>query len=199
MRGCNDDFDFPRLYTALHNFCAVELSAFYFDVRKDALYCDRPDSPRRRAARTVLDQLFRCLTAWLAPGARVHGRGGVAARGAAMRRRSVHLELFPTLPADWRQTRRWAPRWERVREIRRVVTGALEVERREKRIGASLQAAPIVYLGAGGRRLPAGPRHGRAVRSPAASSCGPRPAPAEAFMLEDVAGVAVVPGAGRGR
>ena len=60
-------FDFPRLYAALHNFCATDLSAFYFDVRKDALYCDPPDAIRRRAARTVLDQLFDCLTAWLAP------------------------------------------------------------------------------------------------------------------------------------
>ena len=67
VRECNESFDFPRLYSALHNFCATDLSAFYFDVRKDALYCDRPDDVRRRAARTVLDQLFGCLTAWLAP------------------------------------------------------------------------------------------------------------------------------------
>ena len=67
VREANASFDFPRLYSALHNFCATDLSAFYFDVRKDSLYCDRPDSDRRRAARTVLDHLFHCLVSWLAP------------------------------------------------------------------------------------------------------------------------------------
>jgi isoleucyl-tRNA synthetase len=62
-----DDYDFHRFYTELHTFCAVDLSAFYFDVRKDSVYCDPPDSIRRRAARTVLDHIFNCLTAWLAP------------------------------------------------------------------------------------------------------------------------------------
>ena len=60
-------FDFNHMLTELHNFCAVDLSAFYFDVRKDSLYCDRPDSMRRRAARMVLEQLFNYLTVWLAP------------------------------------------------------------------------------------------------------------------------------------
>ena len=62
-----ETFDFHALFTQLHTFCAVDLSAFYFDIRKDSLYCDRPDSTRRRAVRTVLDELFNRLTAWLAP------------------------------------------------------------------------------------------------------------------------------------
>ena len=62
-----ESYDWTGVYPELHNFCATDLSAFYFDVRKDAIYCDRPDSLRRRAARTVLDHLHRCLTTWLAP------------------------------------------------------------------------------------------------------------------------------------
>ena len=67
FRQAVEDFDFHRIATELHNFCAVDLSAFYFDIRKDAIYCDAPESLRRRAARTVMAELFSFLTAWLAP------------------------------------------------------------------------------------------------------------------------------------
>src|SRR3546814_5016029 len=65
VRQAVEDYDFHAMAIALHNFCAVDLSAFYFDVRKDSLYCDAPSSTRRRAVRTVLDAVFDCLTAWL--------------------------------------------------------------------------------------------------------------------------------------
>ncbi len=144
VREANDSFDFPRLYSALHNFCATDLSAFYFDVRKDVLYCDWPASRRRRAARTVLDELFRALCSWLAPVL-------VFTTDEAWQERygdpedSIHLQLFPDLPAEWHDPALGA-KWERVRRIRRVVTGALEVERREKRIGSSLEARPRVHV-----------------------------------------------------
>ncbi len=144
VREANDSFDFPRLYSALHNFCATDLSAFYFDVRKDVLYCDWPASRRRRAARTVLDELFRAFCAWLAPVL-------VFTTDEAWQERygdpedSIHLQLFPDLPAEWHDPALGA-KWERVRRIRRVVTGALEVERREKRIGSSLEARPRVHV-----------------------------------------------------
>jgi isoleucyl-tRNA synthetase len=144
VRTANADFDFPRLYSALHNFCATDLSAFYFDVRKDVLYCDRPDSRRRRAVRTVLDQLFECLTAWLAPVLVFTTEEAWLARHPAADG-SVHLRQFPKLPAAWHDPALGA-RWERVRRVRRVITGALEVERQEKRIGSSLEAAPAVYV-----------------------------------------------------
>ena len=67
VRTSCDDFHFHPLFTELHNFCTVELSAFYFDIRKDTLYCERADSTARRASRTVLDETFKCLSAWLAP------------------------------------------------------------------------------------------------------------------------------------
>ena len=77
LRGAVESHAWSGVYPAIHAFCAADLSAFYFDVRKDALYCDRPDSLRRRAARSVLDHLQRCLTTWLAPGTGVHRRRGL--------------------------------------------------------------------------------------------------------------------------
>ena len=145
-QGCHD-FDFHRIYRELHNFCAVDLSAFYFDIRKDQLYCDRPDSLRRRACRTVLDLLFDHLTAWLAPILCFTAEEAWWARQDAAdenKAESVHLRVFPEVPASWRDAA-LAARWAKLRELRRVVTGALEVERAEKRIGSSLQAHPQVY------------------------------------------------------
>ncbi|MSP67022.1 MAG: isoleucine--tRNA ligase [Alphaproteobacteria bacterium] len=137
------NFTFHAFYNQLHNFCALDLSAFYFDVRKDALYCDSSNAIRRRAARTVLDELFSFLTAWLAPvlcftaeEAWRHRLGEAAP--------SVHLRQMPNPPAAWADAALGA-RWARIRDLRRVVTGAIEVERQAKRIGASLQAHPTVY------------------------------------------------------
>jgi len=147
-KGCAD-FDFHTIYHALYQFCAIDLSAFYFDVRKDALYCDRADSLRRRACRTVLDSLFDCLTAWLAPILCFTAeeawltRHGEAAGGTE---ESVHLRLFPDVPSAWRDDA-LAEKWAKVREVRRVITGALEVERAEKRIGSSLLGHPSVHIG----------------------------------------------------
>jgi len=194
VRGCNREFDFPKLAAQLHNFCGSDLSAFYFDVRKDALYCDPVDSVRRRAARTVLDQLFNCLTAWLAPVLVFTAEEAWLTRfphGA-----SVHLRVFPDVPAAWRNVA-LGRRWERIRELRRVVTGALELERREKRIGASLQAAPTVYLDEDDRRLLAGLDAAElAITSDIVLAT--EPPPDGAFTLDDVAGVSVVPGPASG-
>ncbi|MEX2201712.1 MAG: isoleucine--tRNA ligase [Dongiaceae bacterium] len=145
VRHTADEFDYHHLYTALHQFCAVDLSAFYFDVRKDALYCDHPGSLRRRAARTVLDRLFHCLTAWLAPILCFTAEEAWLARpGMEAESESVHLRLFPAIPAPWRDEA-LAAKWERLRRLRRVVTGAIELERAAKRIGSSLQAHPVLY------------------------------------------------------
>ncbi len=143
VREACHDFHFHPLFTELHQFCAVDLSAFYFDVRKDSLYCDRADSPRRRAARTVLDHLFDCLTAWLAPFICFTAEEAWLARHPD-NSESVHMRLFPEVPNDWRDDA-LAARWERVRTVRRVVTKALEVQRAEKTIGSSLEAHPVVH------------------------------------------------------
>jgi isoleucyl-tRNA synthetase len=190
VRETNAGFDYPRLYSALHNFCAIDLSAFYFDVRKDSLYCDRPDSLRRRAARTVLDQLFACLTAWLAPVLVFTAEEAWLAR-LPSEDDSVHLRRFPDVPAAWHDPALGA-RWERIRRVRRVVTGALEVERREKRIGSSLEAAPKVFVTGDDARVLADVDLAElAITS--AIEVREAPAPPGAFAMDDVAGVGVLP------
>ncbi len=217
-RDC-DEFDFHSIYQQLHKFCAGDLSAFYFDVRKDVLYCDRPDSARRRACRTVLDLVFDCLTAWLAPilcftaeeawwarggpaaedGASGDGagEGGAAvdraADGGAPRAASVHLRTFPDIPAAWRDPA-LADRWGKIREVRRAVTGALELERAEKRIGSSLQASPLVYVRDPGLMAAVDGLDLAeiAITSDAKAVAGA--APDEAFVLDEVPAVGVVAG-----
>jgi isoleucyl-tRNA synthetase len=191
VRAANQEFDFPRLYSALHNFCATDLSAFYFDVRKDALYCDRPDGRRRRAVRTVLDRLFECLTAWLAPVLVFTTEEAWLSRHPATDG-SVHLGPFPELPAAWHDPA-LGDRWERIRRVRRVVTGALEVERQDKRIGSSLEAAPAVYVASGtlAALLKQVDLAELAITSGIELIEGPPPP--DSFRLDDVPEVGVVP------
>ncbi len=143
IRDACDKYDFHGLFNELHNFCAVELSAFYFDIRKDVLYCDAPSSMRRRACRTVLDILYDCLVKWLAPFICFTAEEAWLARYPS-ENGSVHFEQFPNLPAYWRDDG-LAQKWTKVRELRRAITGALELERAAKKIGASLQAHPKVW------------------------------------------------------
>ena len=190
LRKACDDFEFHGFYAALHHFCATELSAFYLDIRKDALYCDRPDSLRRRAARTVLDILFDCLTAWLAPVICFTAEEAWTARHGASAG-SVHLRTFPDIPADWRDDA-LAAKWSKIRALRRVVTGALEEERAAKRIGSSLDAAPAVE---------ATPDYVEAMNGvdlaeiaiTSAATLTAKSNPRGAFSMPEIAGVAVTP------
>ncbi len=191
VHSCNESFDYAKLYGAILNFCVVDLSALYFDVRKDTLYCDAADSPRRRAARTVLDALFDCLTAWLAPVLVFTAEEAWLTRHPD-EAESVHLRLFPKLPESW-----WDPDLAR-REIRRVITGALEIERKEKRIGASLQAAPVVYLPRAEDRAAIAGIDLAELAITSGIEVLAEPLPAGAFTLEDVPDVAVLPRLARG-
>ncbi len=196
------EFDFHRVFTELHQFCAVDLSAFYFDIRKDSLYCDRADSARRRACRTVLDHLFSYLTAWLAPILCFTAEEAWLARRAASGNsgeESVHLRLFPHAPAQW-QDDKLAERWDRLRAARRVVTGALELERAAKRIGSGLQAAPVLYADDAWRAALEGADMDEICIT---SGLGIAPLPSAprdgCFTLPDVAGIAVAFRAADGR
>ncbi len=137
IRAAVESYDWTGVYPEIHNFCATDLSAFYFDIRKDAVYCDRPDSVRRRAARTVLDLLHRYLCAWLAPVLCFTAEEAWIARFGE--EDSVHLQLFPTPPHAWRDDP-LAAKWERIRGIRRLATNRLEAMRAAGEIGSSLQA-----------------------------------------------------------
>ena len=196
VRAAYADFDYKRIFAALNAFMTTDLSAFYFDIRKDALYCDPYSSLTRKSCLTVLDHLFRTTVCWLAPMLCFTAEEAWLARDAAAP--SVHLELFPPVPAAWRDDA-LAEKWRKLRTIRRVVTGALEIERAHKRIGSALEANPIIHV--------ADPElFAAAVDVDLAELCITSGAvlvegdgPAEAFRLPDVPGVAVVPRLAEGR
>jgi len=189
VRAGYDNFDFTRVYTTLFNFATNDLSAFYFDIRKDVLYCDAKSSLRRRAARTVLDELFRRLAVWLAPIlCFTMEEAWVMRFGDAS---SVHLQTAPATLKEW-SDEKLLQKWERVRALRRVVTGALELARRDKVIGASLEAAPTLYVenDADMALFKNAPLAELAITSGAQVKKGA--APDSAFRLPDISGAAVV-------
>jgi len=144
VRQAYADFDYKRIFAALSAFMTSDLSAFYFDIRKDALYCDPYSSLTRKASLTVVDHLFHCTVIWLAPMLCFTAEESWASRyGAAAK--SVHLEIFPEVPVAWRDDK-LAEKWRKIRTVRRVVTGAIEIARAQKRIGSSLEAHPIVLV-----------------------------------------------------
>ena len=157
VREGYETYQFRDALSAIVEFCNVDLSAFYVDVRKDALYCDAPSSLRRRACRTALDETFSRLTAWLAPMLPFTMEEAWLTRFPESV--SVHLRQFPETPDEWEDDFA-GEEMARLREARAVVTGALEVARRDKLIGSALEAAPRVLwiadegaarFGAGGR------------------------------------------------
>jgi len=197
VRTAYKEYDYRRIVTLLTNFMNIELSAFYFDIRKDALYCEPISSIKRKSALTVLNHLFDCLTAWLAP-ILVFTMEEVWLERHPGEGSSVHLRLFPEVPADWLKPE-LAAKWQLLRTVRRVVNGSLEIERREKRIGSSLEAAPTVFI-ADERYLTA--LKGQDLAEIAITSAiviEPGQGPAEAFRLEDVDGIAVVPALAEGK
>ena len=197
VRQAYNDFDFKRVFQALFHFSTVELSAFYFDIRKDALYCDPLNSIVRRSSLTLLDHLFNCLTAWLAPILCFTMEEAWLARNPDDKA-SVHMCQFPEIPGDWKDDA-LAERWRQIRMVRRVVTGALEIERQEKRIGSSLEAAPVVYLTDPALKKVLETVDLAEVFITSQASLSDQSVPAEAFTLEDVAGVGVVSQMAQGR
>jgi isoleucyl-tRNA synthetase len=137
------EFDFKRVLAALNVFLTNDLSAFYFDIRKDVLYCDPKSSITRKACLTTIDYLFRSVVTWLAPILCFTAEEAWLARDASAT--SVHLQSLQEVPAGWRDDR-LAEKWLKVRSVRSVVTAALEAARMEKYIGASLEAAPVIYV-----------------------------------------------------
>jgi isoleucyl-tRNA synthetase len=182
-------YDFNRVYNTVFSFCTNECSAFYFDIRKDALYCDAVGSPRRRATRSVIDEIFRRVTTWLAP---ILCFTMEEAWTLRFPEDSVHLRTFLETPAAWSDARLVA-KWNRVRAIRRVVTGALEIARRDKTIGASLEASPLLYLDDDSDRAIMASLDLAEIAITSTAHVASAPAPKDAFRLPDtdVDGVAV--------
>ncbi|WP_330083696.1 isoleucine--tRNA ligase [Methylocystis iwaonis] len=183
-------YDYKRVVALLTPFMTSDLSAFYFDIRKDALYCEPPSSLKRKASLAVIERIFRCVTTWLAPILVFTAEEAWLARYADAV--SVHVESFPDIPSHWRDEA-LAKKWEGLRAIRAVVTGALEIERAQKRIGSSLEAAPIVYVADGHLRAALDGVDFAEVCIVSDIVIETGDGPADAFRLPEVKGVAVVP------
>ena len=191
VRSAYQSYDFKKAFHAVFQFCTVELSAFYFDIRKDTLYCEAHSSTARRAALTVLDELFQYLTAWLAP-MLVFTMEEVWQARVQDAAKSVHLRDFPEVPSGWKDDS-LAAKWDAVRMVRRVVTGALEIERREKRIGSSLEAAPEIYIADADLYATVAALDWAEIAITSGARLIEGAAPQGAFTLDDVAKVGVVP------
>ncbi len=182
-------YDYKKIFAALTQFMNADLSAFYFDIRKDALYCDPWSSARRRSCRAVIDQLFHCLVTWWAP-VLVFTMEEVWLQRFAGEGSSVHLMPFAHVPADWRDDA-LAAKWEKIRDVRGVVTGALEIERANKTIGSSLEAAPRVYVDKETAAILEGTDFAEVCITSGIDVLAAAP-PADAFRLDAVKDVGVV-------
>jgi isoleucyl-tRNA synthetase len=196
IRDAYENFDYKRVVARLTGFLNTDLSAFYFDIRKDTLYCEPPSSAKRRGALEAIEQIFRSVTLWLAPVLAFTSEEAWLARYPAAV--SVHLEAFPKIPSSWRDDA-LAEKWEKIRGVRSVVTGALEIERAQKRIGSSLESAPRVFIVDAGLRgvLESIDFAEVCITSDIAIEAGE--GPIGAFRLPGTAGVAVLPTLARGR
>ena len=189
-RSAYQGYRFADAARAIADFCSNDLSALFFDIRRDALYCDRPDSPRRRACRTVMDAVFERLTIWLAPILPFTMEEAWRARFPDAAFNS--LRLFPATPEAWRDEAE-AARWAKVQRVIAVVTGALEIERREKRIGAALEAAPRVHIADSELMAAFDGLDAADVFRTSQAMLVLGEGPADAFRLEGTCGVAVEP------
>ncbi|MCU0886221.1 MAG: isoleucine--tRNA ligase, partial [Beijerinckiaceae bacterium] len=195
IRAAYAAYDYKKVVSLLSQFMTADLSAFYFDVRKDALYCDPASSHVRRSALTTVDHIFRCVAIWLAPILVFTSEEAWLDRYPDQKDGggSVHLQTFPELPAGWRDEALDA-RWEAIRKVRRVVTGALELQRAAKTIGSSLEAAPSVFVTDPALMAALAGIDLAEISITSAISVAAHDGPAEAFRMPDVPGVAVVVG-----
>jgi isoleucyl-tRNA synthetase len=190
VRKAYTEYDYKTVVASLSAFMNSELSAFYFDIRKDTLYCDPPSSLARKAALTTIDIICDAILRWFAPvlsftcdeAWRLYKPGSEP---------SVHLTLFPERLEAFRDER-LAAKWETIRQVRRVVTGALEVERAAKRIGSSLEASPLVYVSDKKIFDTLFDIDLAEVCITSNAMASNAEAPADAFRLNEVPGVAVV-------
>lgn len=187
IRSKTESYDLHGLFRELYQFCSVDLSSLYFDIRKDVLYCDDRTTLKYRATQFVLHHLFSCLSIWLSPVLSFTAEEAWQHRFEG----SVHLERLPSLDPIWLQ-KTLNQKWETVWNVRRVVTGALEQERAKGTIGSSLQGCPQVYVEdeAIYAKLKDQPLAELCITSQVQLLLGAPKDPA--FSLEDVAGVSVV-------
>ena len=139
------EYNFHKLYRELLNFCSLDLSAFYFDIRKDTLYCDDIESPQRQACTDLLNLVLDMLLKWFAPilSFTTEEIFQIINRG---KNSSIHLETFPNIPSTW-ENEKLFQKWNKLKIIRNVANAAIEIKRSSKEIGSSLEADVQIYLG----------------------------------------------------
>lgn len=138
------ELDFSKFYIELHNFCSNDLSAFYFDIRKDTVYCDRTGDPKRQACLQVMTELFVCLVHWLAPV--LSFTAEEAWKTYNPDADSIHLGQFPAIPLIWKDIQ-LEKKWKKIQLLRKTITEAIEIERVAKTIGSSLECEALIYSG----------------------------------------------------
>jgi len=138
------EYNFHKLYRELANFCSLELSAFYFDIRKDTLYCDDISSTKRQICINLLGLILDILLKWFAPilSFTTEEIFQIIHQG---KKSSIHLEVFPKIPSNWKNEKLYE-KWSKFKTIRKVVNAAIEVKRSNKDIGSSLEANVEIYL-----------------------------------------------------
>ena len=142
VKKCVDTFNFHLMFTTLLNFCSSDLSAFYFDIRKDTIYCDNFNSNKRRSSRTLLNIIFNHLVRWFAPSISFTTEEAWKAIGNST---SIHLEDF-LICEDKYKNDEINKKWNLIKNIRKVSTGAIEKIREEKKIRSSLEAHLDIYV-----------------------------------------------------
>jgi len=139
------EYNFHKLYKELLNFCSLDLSAFYFDIRKDILYCDELKSPKRIMCINLLELVLDILLKWFAP-ILSFTTEEIFQIINVQKKSSIHLENFPKIPSTW-ENQKLFEKWEKLKILRNVANAAIEVKRSSKEIGSSLEANIEIYLG----------------------------------------------------
>ena len=134
---CFQKYDFHNLYKELLNFCTVDLSAFYFDVRKDTLYCDPINSQKRKSCVTILNVLLKSLLRWFAP--ILSFTTEEIYQLLSLKSKSIHLENFLKFP-DKFKNQKIEEKWSELMKIRNICNISIEQKRASKEIGSSLEA-----------------------------------------------------------
>ena len=199
LAAASDDFSFGQFVNEINNFCVIDLSSFYFDIRKDRLYCDDPNSFEHRAYRTVILKILECLSHWLAPTLSFTCEEVWTHYPKAFKTSepSIHMTQMPSLPKIWRNPDIESD-WDNIRKLRSVVTSAIEPYRQARYIGSSLEAHPIVYLDRSWEQLVSDKDLAEVCVTSQLTVSFDNP-PESAFRLDDVNGVAVVLQKAKGR
>jgi isoleucyl-tRNA synthetase len=145
FNNCFKEYNFHKLYRELFNFCSLDLSAFYFDIRKDILYCDEIQSSQRQICINLLSLILDMLLKWFAP-ILSFTTEEIFQIINQEKNSSIHLETFPEIPLKW-ENEKLFQKWDKLKIIRNVANAAIEIKRSSKEIGSSLEADVEIYLG----------------------------------------------------